>query len=98
MSIWKDLKAKANQRALARLAKSLPDIFPAAVLSRAVSSAFVPPMPRLAIDSYWRAHPIRADRLARKLASVSGAPDGWTWRVSDTRKSDCAVINPISYT
>jgi hypothetical protein len=87
MSLWKDLKAKANERALARLAKSLPDIFPAAVLSRAVGAAFVPPMPRLAIDSYWRAHPLRADRLARKLASVSGAPDGWTWRLGGNRKS-----------
>ena len=44
-------------------------------------------MPRLAIDSYWRAHPIRADRLARKLATDSGAPDGWTWQISDKRKS-----------
>jgi hypothetical protein len=26
-------------------------------------------LPRLAIDSYWRAHPIRADRLARALAA-----------------------------
>lgn len=87
MSKKQDLKAIANQRALARLTKSLPDIFPAAVLSRALSSSFVPPMPRLAIDSYWRAHPIRADRLARKLATASGAPSGWTWQISDHRKS-----------
>ncbi len=87
MSKWQDLKVQANQRALARLTKSLPEIFPAAVLSRAFSSPFVPPMPRLAIDSYWRAHPIRADRLARKLAKDSGAPTGWIWQLGDNRKS-----------
>ena len=27
-------------------------------------------MPRLAVDAYWRAHAIRADRLARALASA----------------------------
>jgi hypothetical protein len=45
-------------------------------------------MPRLAIDGYWRAHPIRADRLARALAARSGAPDGWTWRLAPGPKSD----------
>jgi len=38
-------------------------------------------MPRLAVDGYSRAHPIRADRLARALAAMSGAPAGWTWRI-----------------
>jgi hypothetical protein len=33
------------------------------------------------VDSFWRAHPIRADRLARALAARSGAPEGWQWRV-----------------
>jgi hypothetical protein len=42
---------------------------------------FTPPMPQLAIDSYWRAHPVRADKLARALAAKSGAPAGWTWRL-----------------
>jgi hypothetical protein len=37
--------------------------------------------------SYWRAHPIRADRLARALATRTGPPLGWTWRISDKRKS-----------
>jgi hypothetical protein len=45
-------------------------------------------MPRRAIDGYWRAHPIRADRLARALAARSGAPAGWTWRLTAGRKSD----------
>ena len=34
---------------------------------------------------YWRAHPVRADRLARVLAARSGAPAGWTWRLGDGR-------------
>jgi hypothetical protein len=50
-------------------------------------SAVHTPTPRLAIDSYWRAHAIRADRLARVLAARSGAPKGWTWRLGHNRKS-----------
>jgi hypothetical protein len=87
MSKWQDEKAERNRQSLARLNKSLPSIFPAAVLVRALSRPFVPPTPRLAIDSYWRAHPLRAERLARALAARSGAPDGWTWRLGDDRKS-----------
>ena len=79
MSAWKDEK---NARALARLNKALPDVFPKTVLAHALSRPLVPPTPRLAMDSYWRAHPLRADRLARALAARSGAPDGWTWRSS----------------
>jgi hypothetical protein len=45
-------------------------------------------MPRLAVDSYWRAHPLRADRLARALAARSGAPKGWTWRIKSSADSD----------
>jgi hypothetical protein len=41
----------------------------------------MPPTPRLAINSYWNAHPLRADRLARAFAGHSGAPSGWTWRL-----------------
>jgi hypothetical protein len=41
----------------------------------------------LAIDSYWRVHPIRADRLARALARRSGTPSGWTWQLSQIRKT-----------
>ena len=82
---WQDLKAERNRQAVARLTKALPDIFPPFVLARALGRAFVPPTPRLAVDSYWRAHPLRADRLARALAARSGAPDGWIWRLSDKR-------------
>jgi hypothetical protein len=69
-----------NQRAQARLNRALPEIFPASVLLHAASRRWTPPMPRLAVDSYWRAHVIRADRLARALAARSGAPKGWIWR------------------
>jgi hypothetical protein len=74
-------RAARNARSLERLRKALPEIFPAIVLTRALSRPFIPPTPRLAVDGYWRAHPLRADRLARALARKSGAPAGWTWRL-----------------
>src|SRR5215467_14452912 len=83
MSNWQTEKAERNKRSLARLSKSLPEIFPPAVLTRALSRPFVPPLPRLAIDSYWRAHPLRADRLARALAAKSGGPPGWRWQLAE---------------
>ena len=85
MSSWQDGIAERNRRSLARLTKALPPIFPSAVLSRALDRPFVPPTPRLAINSYWAAHPIRADRLARTLAARSGAPKGWEWRLGDRK-------------
>src|ERR1700689_2009622 len=86
MSKWQEEKDERNRRSLARLTKSLPDIFPPVVLSRALSRTFVPPTPRLAIDSYWGAHPLRADHLARALAASSGAPSGWIWRLGHNRE------------
>ena len=86
MSKWQAEKAERNRQSLARLNRALPRIFPSAVLSWALGRPFVPPTPRLAVDSYWRAHPIRADRLARALATLSGAPRGWTWKLGDNRK------------
>ncbi len=91
MSKWQEEKAERNRRSLARLTKALPQIFPSAVLSRALTRPFIPPTPRLAIDGYWRAHPIRADRLARALAARRGAPLGWTWRLADDRKNGLAT-------
>src|SRR5665213_4488580 len=76
-----DTRALQNRRAKARLLSAMPVIFPAPVLIHALARRWTPPMPRLAIDSYWRGHPIRADRLARALAASSGAPAGWTWQV-----------------
>jgi hypothetical protein len=81
MSEWQERKAEINRRALARLEKALPAVFPSAVLRRALQRPFIPPTPRLAIDSYWRAHPLRADRLARTLAARSGQPEGWVWQL-----------------
>jgi hypothetical protein len=77
-SAW---RAERNAKARARLMRHLPEIFPAAVLAHALAKAFVPPTPRRAIESYWRHHPVRADKLARALAAKSGAPAGWTWRL-----------------
>src|SRR5262249_42948586 len=91
MSKWQDEKTERNERAVERLSKSLPAIFPPVVLARALSRPFIPPTPRLAIDSYWRAHPIRADRLARALAARSGAPSGWIWRLGSNRKKGLAT-------
>src|SRR6201981_3430814 len=82
MSEW---RAERNRRALARLEKAVADVFPAPVLTRALRPPFIPPMPRLAVDGYWRAHPVRADRLARALAHRSGTPAGWSWRLADDR-------------
>jgi hypothetical protein len=87
MSNWQAEQAERNRKALARLIQALPAIFPPAVLARALSRPFIPPTPRLAIDSYWRAHPIRADRLARALAARSRAPEGWTWQLGHGRKN-----------
>ncbi|MFL6933225.1 MAG: hypothetical protein ACJ8EJ_01115 [Xanthobacteraceae bacterium] len=83
MSEWRDAK---NRQALARLNKALPAIFPAPVLTHALERSWTPAMPRRAVDSYWRAHPVRADRLARALAARSGTPAGWTWRLGSERR------------
>lgn len=92
MSKWQEVQAAKNRGSLVRLAKALPRIFPSAVLSRALGRPFVPPTPRLAIDSYWGAHPLRADRLARALAARSRAPTGWSWRLADNRKKGLPAI------
>jgi hypothetical protein len=99
MSTWQEQTAEINRRALARLTKALPAIFPAGVLSRALARPFIPPTPRLAIDSYWRAHPLRADRLARALAARSGRPDGWTWQLGKAQSGMPATfrIPPAPY-
>ena len=78
MSAWREDR---NRKALARLRKAMPAVFPAPVLVHALSRPFTPPTPRRAVESYWRVHPLRADRLARALAGRSGAPPGWSWRI-----------------
>ncbi len=73
--------AQRNEKARARLMRNLPEVFPGTVLVHALSRPFLPATPRRTVDSYWRYHPIRADKLARALAALSGAPEGWMWRV-----------------
>ena len=80
-----------NAQSRARLERTLPDIFPATVLAHALSRRWTPPTPRIAVDSYWRSHPLRADRLSRALAVKSGAPDGWTWRLKGANEPDLPV-------
>ena len=43
------------------------------------------------MESYWRAHPLRADRLARALAARTGPPIGWTWRLNQSRKDGLPI-------
>lgn len=76
MSAFRD---ERNRKSLERLRRAMPEIFPGPVLGHALSRPFIPPTPRRAVESYWRAHPLRADRLARALAAKSGTPEGWTW-------------------
>ncbi len=51
MSEWQDEKAERNRQSLGRLTKALPHTFPSFVISHALGRPFVPPTPRLAIDS-----------------------------------------------
>lgn len=88
-------RAERNRRALLRLRRALPEVFPAPVLAHALARPFIPPLPRLAVDGYWRAHPLRADRLARALAARSGAPACWHWRLArDGAARDASFRTP----
>lgn len=86
-----------NRKARERLERALPAIFPAIVLRHALERPFVPPLPRLAVDGYWRAHPLRAERLARALAARSGAPPGWRWTIADGSGEAAATGLPLSF-
>ncbi len=79
MASWRDGRNEASR---ARLLKAVPRVFPPAVLIHALARPLVPPLPRLAVESYWRHHPVRADRLARALATRSAVPEGWRWRLA----------------
>ena len=74
-------RALWNREAQARLTAAGEDVLPAAVLTHALRSRWIPRTFRAAVDGYWRAHPLRAERLARGLASRSGTPAGWRWRL-----------------
>src|SRR5258708_25738403 len=60
MSEWRD---EINRKALARLTLALPAVFPRPALIHALGRRFTPPMPPLAIDSYLRGPPRRAQPL-----------------------------------
>ena len=76
MSKWEADKAERNRRSIARLTKSLPCIFPSAVLSRALGRPFVPPTLRLAIDSYWNAIHFAPIAWRGRYAAVDHLADG----------------------
>src|SRR2546429_8874318 len=74
VSTW---RVQRNEKAQARLMRNLPEVFPGAVLVHALSRPFVPATPRRTVDSYWRYHPIRADKLAaRSLPLAARRKDG----------------------
>ena len=79
-----DWLARRNHRALERLlaSGSLPQV----VWRHALRLRVVPDTPGRAVETYWRVHPLRADRLARALADRSGAPEGWTWRLDGEKR------------
>jgi hypothetical protein len=86
-SLW---RIQRNAKALGRLERSLPTAFPQMVLTHALARPLVPPTPRRAVESYWRHHPVRADKLARALARQGRAPDAWVWRLVDGEKAGAA--------
>ena len=49
-------------------------------------------------NSYWRANPIRADRLARSLTTRSGAPRGWAWRLGNDRERSARAPTSVIWT
>ncbi len=85
-SSFAQYRLERNCAARERLEKVLGRVFPVPVAIHAQARRFIPTTPRLAVDSYWRTHPLRADRLARALARQAGAPGAWTWRLSSRRK------------
>ena len=62
VSAW---RAERNRRALARLRRGLPAIFPAPRADARARALVHAPDAAAGDRSYWRAHPVRADRLAR---------------------------------
>jgi len=58
---------------------------PPPVLAFALGRRWIPKTARSAVDGYWRAHPLRADRLSRALAAKSETPAGWLWTAPEIR-------------
>ncbi|MBE7246327.1 MAG: hypothetical protein INR63_15365 [Actinomycetospora chiangmaiensis] len=93
-SVWRD---RRNALARARLERALPPVFPGAVLQHALTRPLIPPTPRLAVESYWRSHILRADRLARALAARSGTPESWTWQLGAEGRTGSFRMPPAPY-
>ncbi|WP_457107905.1 hypothetical protein [Methylobacterium sp. P5_C11] len=93
-SSWRTLR---NVQAQARLERALPPVFPTPVLRHALARPLIPPTPRLAVESYWRSHILRADRLARALAARSGTPEGWTWQLGAEGRAGSFRMPPAPY-
>ena len=85
---WRE---RRNGRALERLLRHVTECFPNAVWRHALHSKFLPETLTGAVHSYWQAHPIRADRLARALAARSGPPAGWSWTLDVDRRDGLPV-------
>jgi hypothetical protein len=79
--VTNDWRTKRNLRALDRLLRARHECFPETVWRHAITRPLIPPTLTRAVESYWRHHPLRADRLARALAAPSGAPEGWSWQI-----------------
>ena len=97
MSTWRDDK---NIKARARLESRLSEFFPACVLTHALRRPLIPATQRRAVESYWRHHPLLADRLARALAAKTGEPDGWQWRLAQDKTPGLPIsfrIPPAPY-
>ena len=89
-----ETREQQNKRSLARLAKAMPATFPGPVRIYALNCRWIPPMPRLAVDGYWRKHPLRADRLTRALARRSGTRAGWRWTLRSSSEGDATFRSP----
>ncbi|HVI28996.1 hypothetical protein [Hansschlegelia sp.] len=88
-------RAAWNERAAVAL-QAPRAALPSAVLAHALQARWTPRTPRAAVDGFWRAHPLRADRLARALAAMSGAPADWRWTLADARATGLRVP-PLPY-
>ncbi len=86
-----------NRRARTALEASGPGVLPPVVLAHALRSYWIPRTGRAAVDAYWRAHPTRAERLSRALASRSEAPPDWRWRIGDGGQPASFRAPPLPY-
>ena len=85
MSGWQELRAERNRRSLFVSTRHCLRSFHELCWPGLLPGPSCRRRRGLQSSSYWGAHPIRADRLARALAARSQAPSGWTWRLGDRR-------------